>query len=599
MAAPFLAHQYYTQMKSPYKWMLFGDDDTLFFLHGMAKFLQPFDASLPYWIGEHVNDYYERKGYAPVTSKNVMTRTNPNRKTFHCPSEVGLSCLPCHAHEAAEVLTKKYAGTPLESNKWTGCPCTTAQTCAQRMATCKVFPEHAVDKEMCHMTDVHHWPATRLHPNRTLKFKSLRVPAARRNVKLSMQRRTGMLVPEDEMEKRVDLVKHPKTGTLVQADQLLQPQDVQQAPASDTMGESGSKPLSKWFLGLIWSSRRALLVPEDEMEKRVDLVNHHKTEILVPADQLPQLQDVQQAPASDRMGDSGSKPLSKWLMGLLWGSRRALLVWSERGGWGSGSSGKLGHASSGGVWSERGSDALGQPGQGGGSLFRGGQPQRGAAWSEGDGDALGQPGQADSVVAWSGGGSGSSGKQSLGSQGAAVRSGVSGEGEGQVAEDRGVAVMSGESGEGEGEVAEDHGRVSEQLPVPAKRKAGFGNINFSVYSGDWGLSLLFLELGYSITVPDHSALKTGRQLQNSSYFIFHPSDPQGEMDSCNTTQSKAQCEWVWQNAVSRHVAVSHEPFLGSIELGAAAIKESALSHKIALHMMKQPHGHLGGDIERG
>lgn len=32
--APVLAYQYYEQQGSPWKWMLMGDDDTVFFMHG-------------------------------------------------------------------------------------------------------------------------------------------------------------------------------------------------------------------------------------------------------------------------------------------------------------------------------------------------------------------------------------------------------------------------------------------------------------------------------------------------------------------------------------------------------------------------------------
>ena len=32
MAAPFLAHQHYTSAGEQYRWMLFGDDDTVFLL---------------------------------------------------------------------------------------------------------------------------------------------------------------------------------------------------------------------------------------------------------------------------------------------------------------------------------------------------------------------------------------------------------------------------------------------------------------------------------------------------------------------------------------------------------------------------------------
>ncbi len=37
-------------LKGDYKWMLYGDADTLFFVDGVLELLQDFDPSIPYFI---------------------------------------------------------------------------------------------------------------------------------------------------------------------------------------------------------------------------------------------------------------------------------------------------------------------------------------------------------------------------------------------------------------------------------------------------------------------------------------------------------------------------------------------------------------------
>ena len=46
--APVLAHK--TLPPGSFKWMLFGDDDTIFFVDSVLEFLQDFDPDLPYFI---------------------------------------------------------------------------------------------------------------------------------------------------------------------------------------------------------------------------------------------------------------------------------------------------------------------------------------------------------------------------------------------------------------------------------------------------------------------------------------------------------------------------------------------------------------------
>ena len=53
LAAPFLAHAHYG---NTYRWMLFGDDDTTFFLAGAVRLLMQYDDTLPYWISDMLVD---------------------------------------------------------------------------------------------------------------------------------------------------------------------------------------------------------------------------------------------------------------------------------------------------------------------------------------------------------------------------------------------------------------------------------------------------------------------------------------------------------------------------------------------------------------
>lgn len=48
---PWLAHKA-LQDAPPYKWLLYGDDDTFFFLHGVRQLLRSYDHSLPYVISD-------------------------------------------------------------------------------------------------------------------------------------------------------------------------------------------------------------------------------------------------------------------------------------------------------------------------------------------------------------------------------------------------------------------------------------------------------------------------------------------------------------------------------------------------------------------
>ena len=50
--APFLANK--SRGADSYKWMLYGDDDTVFYLDNVLRMLQPLDHTMPYFITDHI-----------------------------------------------------------------------------------------------------------------------------------------------------------------------------------------------------------------------------------------------------------------------------------------------------------------------------------------------------------------------------------------------------------------------------------------------------------------------------------------------------------------------------------------------------------------
>lgn len=47
MQVPFIAHK---QIGDNYKWLLYGDDDTVWFMDGVLRFLEDLDPDMPYFI---------------------------------------------------------------------------------------------------------------------------------------------------------------------------------------------------------------------------------------------------------------------------------------------------------------------------------------------------------------------------------------------------------------------------------------------------------------------------------------------------------------------------------------------------------------------
>ena len=49
---PFLANQ--SVGADSYNWMLYGDDDTVFYLDNVLRMLEPLDHTMPYFITDHI-----------------------------------------------------------------------------------------------------------------------------------------------------------------------------------------------------------------------------------------------------------------------------------------------------------------------------------------------------------------------------------------------------------------------------------------------------------------------------------------------------------------------------------------------------------------
>lgn len=72
-----------------YKWMLYGDDDTLFFVDAVLDLLQPFDPELPYAISDNI--WFEAN--SALVSEPSVTHTSHgsfNSNTWGVLSEVSM-----------------------------------------------------------------------------------------------------------------------------------------------------------------------------------------------------------------------------------------------------------------------------------------------------------------------------------------------------------------------------------------------------------------------------------------------------------------------------------------------------------------------------
>lgn len=105
---PFLAHEAY---EGKYSWLLYGDDDTLFFIDSVSELLQDFDPSLPYVITDH-----------------YWWADEPESEDHFHPHERAPRCLPCHWTQEDEDRSLRadgyqpFVGLP-------ACPCTAEHIC--------------------------------------------------------------------------------------------------------------------------------------------------------------------------------------------------------------------------------------------------------------------------------------------------------------------------------------------------------------------------------------------------------------------------------------------------------------------------------------
>lgn len=101
--APFIAHKL---LGDTYKWMLYGDDDTFFFVEGVLDMVQDLDPDMPYFITDHM--WWSPQPNAPMHPRNDAPR-----------------CLPCNFDENQPGIDPTKA--PYQARK--GCPCTPKDIC--------------------------------------------------------------------------------------------------------------------------------------------------------------------------------------------------------------------------------------------------------------------------------------------------------------------------------------------------------------------------------------------------------------------------------------------------------------------------------------
>ncbi|DBB16076.1 TPA: hypothetical protein ACH3X3_003441 [Trebouxia sp. C0006] len=105
---PFMAHEAF---EGDYKWILYGDDDTFFFVDGVLELLQDFDPSLPYFITDH-----------------YWWGDELNESMNYHPHERAPRCLPCHWTQEDEERSLRVDGyRPFQP--YIGCPCTAERIC--------------------------------------------------------------------------------------------------------------------------------------------------------------------------------------------------------------------------------------------------------------------------------------------------------------------------------------------------------------------------------------------------------------------------------------------------------------------------------------
>lgn len=102
---PFLAHRHFGDS---YKWLLYMDDDTIFFPDAVIRLLEEFDPDMPYFISDHLW-WPHPEGTFPGEGLH--------------PSKSAPRCLPCHFNES------EYLGMNMSFPAPKGCPCTPELLC--------------------------------------------------------------------------------------------------------------------------------------------------------------------------------------------------------------------------------------------------------------------------------------------------------------------------------------------------------------------------------------------------------------------------------------------------------------------------------------
>ncbi|KAL0042102.1 hypothetical protein WJX77_003123 [Trebouxia sp. C0004] len=100
--APFLAHK---ELGDTYKWILYGDDDTQFFLDGALRLAKDFDPDLPWFITDNV--WWSTGEHTPHSWR-------------HHPHPDAPRCIPCHYDDSAHVVAADATIPSFQAIK--GCP---------------------------------------------------------------------------------------------------------------------------------------------------------------------------------------------------------------------------------------------------------------------------------------------------------------------------------------------------------------------------------------------------------------------------------------------------------------------------------------------
>ncbi|KAK9847910.1 hypothetical protein WJX84_006722 [Apatococcus fuscideae] len=109
-AAPFLGN--FTVGSQNYKWLIFGDDDTVFLIDNVLKLVNEMDHKIPYFMTDHI--WFPEREAVDWGEKDVYVHAN--RKAPRC--------LPCDYRDPLENTTDIWGW-----NAISGCPCSTDVLC--------------------------------------------------------------------------------------------------------------------------------------------------------------------------------------------------------------------------------------------------------------------------------------------------------------------------------------------------------------------------------------------------------------------------------------------------------------------------------------